>query len=533
MNFWTSWMKPKVSDNLASVILKRQIPIRFDEAPRSWLGGLPMMPKGTEWPRDREGAPLHFVAQIACADLPAALWNGQGPRKGWLLLFVEILKFQQAEAEGGIVQVLHTTEIGVEHEAPHDLPTVRHVMSDYIGWASPEVRPGVPKLWRKWPVDVVVTENPFVYSAEELYQAPMSEHSISVHGGIDLDRPLTWRGALYVVEGVADFFNADNVERNIDNAGVLFEPPEFDLQGFNEEFERRAAGIKAFQDREVGWGPRVEAARAALTRELANERRAGWIERGVESLDKRRAQLLEHRDKFRKMLDEGGHDAEHTEYLKALVADDASSLERLAEARARWADVHRAYSDPEGEARLSAEIKSLGEAHLALIPGLRTLLTRLMNSILAQDLDSPLPEAEWRAMQASMEDIKSTCWVAAEGVPEKAERQVVRWYKRLDMAVREDVLDIYARGQRHPALAGAFLEDIEKKLRHMDRPHRVGGVPASGECDDPLNKTLLFEMASDAAMGWSWHGAGTLFVTISPSALRRNRFNKIEAWIEH
>jgi uncharacterized protein YwqG len=154
-----------------------------------------------------------------------------------------------------------------------------------------------------------------------------------------------------------------------------------------------------------------------------------------------------------------------------------------------------------------------------------------MNRILAQDLDAPLPEAEWRAMRASMEDIKSTCWVAAEGVPEKAERQVVRWYKRLDMAVREDVLDLYTRGQPHPALAGALLEDIEAKLRRMNRPHRVGGIPASGDCDDPLSKTLLFEMASDAAMGWSWHDAKTLFVTIPPRALRRNRFNELEAWI--
>ncbi|MBB4196708.1 uncharacterized protein YwqG [Rhodoblastus sphagnicola] len=467
-----------------SVTLRRQIPIRFDEAPRSWLGGLPMMPKGMKWPRDPEGAPLHFVAQIACADLPAALWFGQGPRQGWLLLFVEILKFQYSdEAERGMVQVLHTTELGVEHEPPQDLPTVRHVMSDYIGYAKPEFRPGVPKLWRKWPVDVVVREAPLMFSVEGLYQEPVSEHSIKLHGGIDLDRPLTWRGALYVVEGVADDVSAENVERNIDNAGVLFEPPEFDQ---------------------------------------------GWIERCFEALDKTRAKLQENRDKNQKRLDKGVGGS----VLKALVADDESSLERLDKARARWEDVHRAYPGPEGEASLNAEIKSLGEAHLALIPELRALLTRLMDRILAQDLDAPLPEAEWCAIRASMEDFKSTCWVAAEGVPEKAECQVVRWYNRLDMAIREDVLDLYARGQRHPALAGARLRDIEEKLRKLDRPHRMGGIPASGQCDNPLELTLLIELATDAAMGWSWHDAGTLFVTTSPSALRRNRFNKLEAWIE-
>jgi hypothetical protein len=34
-----------------SVVLRRQVPVRFDEEARSWLGGLPRMPAGTEWPR--------------------------------------------------------------------------------------------------------------------------------------------------------------------------------------------------------------------------------------------------------------------------------------------------------------------------------------------------------------------------------------------------------------------------------------------------------------------------------------------------
>ncbi|MDZ4867620.1 MAG: DUF1963 domain-containing protein, partial [Alphaproteobacteria bacterium] len=76
-------------------MLRRQIPIRA-ESPRSWIGGRPMMPAHVEWPRSisaehpKKGErPLHFVAQIACADLPANLWAGLGPRHGWLLLFVD------------------------------------------------------------------------------------------------------------------------------------------------------------------------------------------------------------------------------------------------------------------------------------------------------------------------------------------------------------------------------------------------------------------------------------------------------------
>ncbi|NOS54570.1 DUF1963 domain-containing protein, partial [Acinetobacter baumannii] len=78
-----------------SVVLRRQIPPR-NEAPRSWIGGLPMLPDHVEWPRSvsaehpqKGERPLHFVAQVACADFPAELWGGLGPREGWLLLFID------------------------------------------------------------------------------------------------------------------------------------------------------------------------------------------------------------------------------------------------------------------------------------------------------------------------------------------------------------------------------------------------------------------------------------------------------------
>src|SRR4051794_34286422 len=84
----------------ASVVLRRQVPIRFDEPARSWLGGLPQMPDNIPWPRTTgNGAPLHFIAQIACADLPKQIWNGRGPRDGWLLLFVDVLQMEDSGEE--------------------------------------------------------------------------------------------------------------------------------------------------------------------------------------------------------------------------------------------------------------------------------------------------------------------------------------------------------------------------------------------------------------------------------------------------
>jgi len=73
-----------------SVVLRRQVPIRFDEPARSWFGGLPQMPDNIRWPRVAKGAPLHFIAQIACGDLPKQVWNGRGPRDGWLLVWAAL-----------------------------------------------------------------------------------------------------------------------------------------------------------------------------------------------------------------------------------------------------------------------------------------------------------------------------------------------------------------------------------------------------------------------------------------------------------
>jgi hypothetical protein len=245
-----------------SVIMQRQVPIRFQEGARSWLGGLPMMPKFTKWPRDAEGAPLHFVAQIDCADLPVELWNGLGPRKGWLLLFVETLKLED-EASDGSVQVIHTKNLGSEREPPKDAPTVRHTMSDYIDYTKPNIRPGVPKLWRKWPVDLVVQKyeldvdnnalnGPPDIPATRLYDAPVSDLGIA-RGGFGFDRPLTWRGALYVLEGLHRDLKPDDFARSFVGLGGLLEPPESDQDAFNKEFQRRAEEMNEAAGVKLNW----------------------------------------------------------------------------------------------------------------------------------------------------------------------------------------------------------------------------------------------------------------------------------------
>ena len=217
------------------------------------------MPDNIRWPRTAStGSPLHFIAQIACADLPKQIWNGRGPRDGWLLLFVDVLRMEDFSEEdedidtlgdvfrffwrravawlgryapinfvrGGFVQVLHIDRLGPERQPPDDMTTVRHVMGDYIGLFKPEVRDGVPKLWRRWPVDLVVQEvppppaedsgtewEPLRVTGADLYGAPEDDEHIDQFDGVEL-RPLTWRGALYLIEALIRMFSKDEYEHN-------------------------------------------------------------------------------------------------------------------------------------------------------------------------------------------------------------------------------------------------------------------------------------------------------------------------------
>jgi uncharacterized protein YwqG len=54
----------------------------------SHLGGRPTLPAELEWPRTRSGVPLHFLAQIDCAELPPS--DGVLPTSGVLYFFARM-----------------------------------------------------------------------------------------------------------------------------------------------------------------------------------------------------------------------------------------------------------------------------------------------------------------------------------------------------------------------------------------------------------------------------------------------------------
>jgi len=65
------------------------------EAPgRCRLGGAGLLPPGTEWPCDRNGRPLSFLAAICLEELPA--WSPL-PHMGWLLFFAVLRSDRREE----------------------------------------------------------------------------------------------------------------------------------------------------------------------------------------------------------------------------------------------------------------------------------------------------------------------------------------------------------------------------------------------------------------------------------------------------
>jgi uncharacterized protein YwqG len=183
-----------------SVVLRKQVPPR-DALPSSWLGGLPMLPADVEWPygvnpeyKDKGEVPLHFIAQINCAELPAELWGGLGPREGWLLLFVN--GNTCFADDRGAWRVLHIMTLGEERQPPADIGPIHDGL--YCGrtnWISKEA------VYPRWPVDVVTVPNALRVEHGRSLAAPENFASILYEGLPVADDnaaaphfvPFTWR----------------------------------------------------------------------------------------------------------------------------------------------------------------------------------------------------------------------------------------------------------------------------------------------------------------------------------------------------
>ena len=124
------------------VRLVPQIPLRDVEHPRSWLGGAPAMAEHIPWPVI-EGRNANFLAQICCADLPGDLWDGLGPRDGWLVFFIHPTDYES--------HVLHVRELGPWRQGPEDLSIADWSIN--LPYGKSQLR--AIDAWPRWPVDLV------------------------------------------------------------------------------------------------------------------------------------------------------------------------------------------------------------------------------------------------------------------------------------------------------------------------------------------------------------------------------------------
>ena len=494
---------PSEVEEVLSLVLVRQIPPRFDEAPRSWLGGLPMMPDDVEWPRsvaperiDEGEVPLHFVAQIACADFPEELWGGVGPRSGWLLLFLNPHDSQGDDPR--LFRVLHTAELGNERQPPDDLRPVESEEcgdSDYRWCATPD---DIPSTWRRWPVDLVTVPNeahdngyrmivtPNNFSAKLYDGAPVTVGAPDVAGA----EPFSWRGALYVIDSV-----------------------------LRELGQPSAASQVAPAQREALDSPGYI---AALVPEL-RAREQIWLNEGEGAI------LLEEeplREREREARDR----------IAPIAEDRRARLDRLA---AFIVD------HPTGAA-IAKRIESDARAETEWRNGAAERLAAIRAQIAGRSLDTVLDASDWAALRSALEGDRNSRWTV-EWTSRNSDFPVMIVEQRLslldlaDAGLKAAVVELAADYQGNPDLEQLIPPDVREALEpHWraltdNRPHRVGGFHdglQSEPEDGPQPEVLLFQIASDEAMHWMWGDGGAYFLFISPRNLAAGRFDQAEIRLE-
>jgi hypothetical protein len=108
----------------------------------SKLGGLPTLPFGVEWPRQRQsGTPLHFLAQIDLSQLPRTPLESAPqapvfPAYGILFFFADMVEEMLWAENGGpfaTTRVIFADGAGNEREPPGDMPEILHAFGELAG----------------------------------------------------------------------------------------------------------------------------------------------------------------------------------------------------------------------------------------------------------------------------------------------------------------------------------------------------------------------------------------------------------------
>lgn len=498
--------------------LRRQVPVCFDKKPKSWLGGLPCMPDNIPWPTaachthpEKGQVYLHFAAQIACEDLPKKLWGGLGPRHGWLLFFLDAQGLNYGDYEKNqTFQVIHIEKLGPERPLPDEIYALHN--NDYTDYSFQYYRSKdqLPKKWRKWPVDIVelpnilnpdlpgeldeseITEPVTRMTSEALYNGQTVDHE-KPHFTKDVISdvkywPFSWGGALAVV---------DTIERTIRDNGA----PEL-----NNSYAE-------FLDDPVWF--------SSLAENLA----AGIEEKDLQLKDLSKS--LEDQNQSESKLERIRWTMPNIQKERGEVADALEIIKKCATPE----ELQQAFSNSE------AKLVEWYDTRLTMLEELRTAIQK-------HDMDSSISTDEFRPF---FDRISETCDLllirrSHNETPSLVLNQKHSLLGKAAKGFEAARYDIAAGLSAKSAKAKAIVpEDIlteyEPKWRHLlnNRPHRMGGYPdpiQSEEGDYPRDYVLLFQLASDDVMQWSWGGGGAIYVTIDTQSLKDADFSKIKGWYE-
>ncbi|WP_428632063.1 DUF1963 domain-containing protein [Sphingopyxis sp.] len=142
-----------------AVLLRRPYPPHRGRVTHSKFGGLPNLPAHHPWPVTSKGVPLHFLAQIDCADIGFAT---PLPDRGMLFFFGRDDEEQIWNYEGSasddcrVLYVLDAFAATPPRPAPADLPPIGGGHQPYTAW-SDYLRNGEPgpNVHVEWPIDPV------------------------------------------------------------------------------------------------------------------------------------------------------------------------------------------------------------------------------------------------------------------------------------------------------------------------------------------------------------------------------------------
>ncbi|MET1415947.1 DUF1963 domain-containing protein [Roseibium sp. HPY-6] len=495
---------PETVLETVSVVLRRQVPIRGDEAPRSWFGGLPMMPENVPWPtsisRDQPQKgefPLHFLAQLSCADLPEDLWGGLGPRSGWLLFFFDPNSCEP-ESGGEGYRVIYTKTLGVERQAPADLGPV------YDGtYSGPQYRhlegvDAIPDTWRRWPVDFVTVPNRVIEDSgfarvtpehfeETLY--PGQEHCESERPPVP--EPFTQQMILAVLTSIETRLGKHPLKPALPDTALdglrdadVFQTLKIDTPDLKEKILALESSLQAFGD------PDVE---------------------GTE-IDDARDRLADLKDRLESGL-------------------------RLTALMDRY---------PSADSLLDYQ-RDTGSANNRWREGALRDLRDMIDQVRSQDPDNAVSPHDWASIKTYLQETGTSFFnffdlgqVRDPGSRYSAlEKKVSLWdlYDPGYVQLWEFVADYHADPERRNLIPPETLRGFEPYWRRLcqNRPHRVGGefdALQSSPRAGPTDRVLLLHLAGDVAMNWTWGDAGIVYFWISPQDLASGRFENTEAVLE-